>query len=208
MVKHLFFALLFVTSLLQAQTKKPSQKNEPVAQQADPLQTDSLVVEEEEDLVIRDFKVYTKRSKLKKEKMKLCLNLVSGDSILNYCVNDSILRDPEVSKVLFQQKAGDSTFVLVYVSAFSKAPDKPECTAGKETKLFFVRWSTQTGKAIVKQRSIESCMRGITNMTIDPIINWSGQSPLVVSYHKGGTTFSELKFDPDHYLLGLQTHSD
>ncbi|MDI1355471.1 MAG: hypothetical protein PSX36_11155 [bacterium] len=208
MGKCLFFALLFATFILPAQTKKSAPKDAPVIPQADPLKTDSLVEEEEADLVIRDFKVYTKRSKSKKEKMKLCLNLVSGDSILNYCINDSLLRDPEFTKVLFQERSADSTYMLVYVSAFSKAPDKPECTAGKETKLFFVRWNTQTGKAIVKQRSIESCMRGITNMTIDPILNWAGQSTLVVSYHKGGTTFSELRFDPQNYRLGLQTISD
>ena len=208
MVKPLLTGLLFASFLLPAQTRKGVNKNNDVPVQADPIKADSLIGEEEQELVIHDFRVYTKRSVSKKEKMKLCLNLVSGDSVLNYCVNDSILKDPELSKVLFQQKTADSTYILVYVSAYSKASDKPECNAGKEVKLFFVRWNTQTGKAIVKHKYIESCMKGITNMTIDPIDSWAGQAPLTVSYHKGGTAFSEIKFDPENYRLGLQTISD
>jgi hypothetical protein len=207
MYKFAIICLLFV-SLANGQTKKSSSTAKPKIAKDTAATKDTVTVIKEEAIVLpREFTVYSKRSKVKGERMKLCLNLVSADNILNYCVNDSICKDPEVYKTLFEQKQGDSTYMLVYVQAFSKALDKPECDAGKEVKLFFVRWNTTTNKAIVKQKSIESCMRGITNMTKEPISNWDKTSVLTVNYHHGDK-FSEVRFDPQHFLLGVQSAND
>jgi hypothetical protein len=208
-MNRLIFISLFLSTFLQAQTKKPVQKPKAV-EVSDTLITDSTSRLVEEPEVIYGFAVKTKKTKSNKERMKLCLNLVSLDSmvVLNYCVNDSVLRDPEVSKILFQKTQGDSTYTLVYVAAFSKPKDKVECDAGKEIKLFYVRWNTSTNKAIVKQKIIESCMRGIVNMTKEPIINWDGNSALVINYYRGATDFIDLKFDPQNFLLGLQSNKD
>jgi hypothetical protein len=206
---RLIFISLFLSTFLQAQTKKTSQKPKAV-EVGDTLITDSTNMVVEEPEVIYGFAVKTKKPKSNKERMKLCVNLINSDStvILNYCVNDSVLRDPEVSKILFQKTQGDSTYTLVYVSAFSKPKDKVECDAGKEIKLIYVRWNTSTNKAIVKQKIIESCMRGIQNMTKEPIVNWDGTSLLIVNYYRGGNDFIDLKFDPQNYLLGLQSIKD
>jgi hypothetical protein len=206
---RLLFISLFLSSLLQAQSKKPAQKAKPVEVQ-DTLTTDTTHLVMEEPQILYEFGVKTKKPKSNKERMKLCLNLVSSDSnvVLNYCVNDSVLRDPEVSKILFQKTQGDSTYSLVYVAAFSKPKDKVECDAGKEIKLFYVRWNTSTNKAIVKQKIIESCMRGIVNMTKEPIVNWDGNTVLVINYYRGATDFIDLKFDPQNFLLGLQSNKD
>ncbi len=204
---RLLIITLFFASLTQAQTKKPT-PNAKTKVVKDTVRKDtSALVKEIEVPLPREFKVYSKKPRTKTERMKLCLNLVSPDTVLNYCVNDSICKDPEVSKILFQQKQGDSTYVLVYVQAFSKPLDKPDCDAGKELKLFFVRWNTKTNKAVVKQKSFESCMKGITNMTKEPVANWDQSSLLTIKYYKAGS-FLELKFDPQNYLLGLQSASD
>jgi hypothetical protein len=200
---------LFLTSFANAQSKKPLPKSSKLKAVADSVKVDSAIAVKEEDPKIpREFAVYTKRLKSKTEKIKLCINLVSPDTVFNYCINDSICKDPEVTKILFEQKKSDSTYVLVFVQAFSKPLDKPECDAGKEVKLFFVRWNTKTNKAIVKQKSIESCMRGITNMTKEPIDNWDRVSPLILKYYRAGDKFVELKFDPQNYLLGFQSATD
>jgi hypothetical protein len=209
MYRLIFFSLFLASSFLQAQTKKPVQKPKPVAVK-DTLAVDTTNLVVEEPPILYEFAVTTKKPKSKKERTKLCLNLVSSDSmvVLNYCVNDSVLFDPEVSKILFQTTKGDSTYVLVYVCAFSKPKDKVECDAGKETKLFYVRWNTVSNKAVVKQKIIESCMRGIVNMTKEPIVKWDGNSPLVVNYYRGATDFIELKFDPLNFLKGMQSGTD
>lgn len=204
---RLLFILLILSSLLQAQNKKPIQKAKPL-EVSDTLSLDSANLAAQETKISREFGVSTKKPKSAKERMKLCLNLVSADTVLNYCVNDSVLRDPEVSKVLFQKQQGDTNYVLVYVAAFSKPKDKVECDAGKEIKLFFVRWNTKTNKAIAKQKIIESCMRGIVNMTKEPITNWDGSSVLVINYYRGATDFLELKFDPQNFLAGIQGNKE
>lgn len=204
---RLLIIALFFASLAQAQTKKPTPNAKTKAVKDTVRKDSSALVKEIEAPLPRAFKVYSKKPRTKTERMKLCLNLVSPDTVLNYCVNDSICKDPEVSKVLFQQKQGDSTYVLVYVQAFSKPLDKPDCDAGKELKLFFVRWNTKTNKALVKQKSFESCMKGITNMTKEPVANWDQSSVLIIKYYKTDN-FLELKFDPQNYLLGLQSASD
>jgi hypothetical protein len=206
---RLLFISLFLGTFLQAQTKKPVQKQKPV-ELKDTLTTDTTTAIVEEPQILYEFAVKTKKPKSNKERMKLCLNLVSSDStvVLNYCVNDSVLRDPEVKKILFTKTQGDSTYSLIYVAAFSKPKDKVECDAGKEIKLFYVRWNTATNKAIVKQKIIESCMRGIENMTKEPIDKWDGTTILTINYYRGGSDFIDLKFDPQNFLLGLQSSKD
>jgi hypothetical protein len=203
MYRLAIFLFLFASMAVNAQSRKPAPKNTKPVAVKDTVSADTVVAAAEE--LPKEFMVYSKKPKTKEEKMKLCLNLVSGDSVLNYCVNDSLCKDPEVAKIIFEEKNGDSTFVLVHVQAFSKPLDKPSCDAGKEVKLFFVRWNTKTNKAIVKQKSIESCMRAITNMTKEPISNWDGTSVLTLNYHRGGQNYVEVKFDPKQYKLGFQS---
>jgi len=151
------------------------------------------------------FRVYTKKPNPKKpaEKMQLCINITAKDTFLLRCVNDSICKDPEVSRVLFEKSIGDSTYMLIYVDAFTKsAYNGGACNGGKETKLYFVRWAPK-GKAIWKTKTISSCMKTITNMTKTPILEWDKQSPLVVSYNKGDN-FIDITFDPEKPLLGFQ----
>lgn len=213
---RLLIIALFVASFASAQTtpnKKPAPKNPKQAAQdtvkAEIAGQDTAAIRREEAAAIpKEFAVYTKRSKIKDERMKLCINLVSPESILNYCVNDSICRDPEVSKILFEKMQGDTTYVLVYVRAFSKPVDKPACDAGKEVRLFFFRWNPGTNKAVVRIRTVESCMRSITNMTKESIDSWDTTSPLVFKYHKGAQNFVDLTFDPQNYLAGFQTTGD
>lgn len=152
------------------------------------------------------FRVYTKRPNPKKpaEKMQLCINITAKDTFLLHCVNDTITKDPEVSRVLFEKAIGDSVYMLIYIDAFTKsAYNGGACNGGKETKLYFVRWHPK-GKAIWKAKTISSCMKTITNMTKTPILEWDKQSPLVVSYHKG-SDFIDVTFDPEKPLLGFQT---
>lgn len=213
---RLIILAIFFTSFVNAQTKKPATKLSPAAAKAaairDSLRKDSLLknVKVEEVKIPREFAVYSKKSVAKpgaKSRQQLCVNLVSDTTIFNYCINDSILKDPEVSKILFQKKQADSTYVLVYVQAFSKPDDKPTCDAGKEIKLFFVRWNTKTNKALVKQKTVESCMKSITNMSKEGIESWDNSSPLIFNYHRGGQNYIDLKFDPQNYLLGLQSNN-
>lgn len=152
------------------------------------------------------FRAYTKRPNSKKpaEKMQFCINITAKDTFLLYCVNDTIMKDPEVSKVLWEKSIGDSTYMLIYIDAFTKSSyNGGACNGGKETKLYFVRWAPK-GKAIWKQKTISSCMKTITNMTKTPILEWDKQSPLLVSYHKG-SNFIDVTFDPEKPLLGFQT---
>ncbi|MCE3259311.1 MAG: hypothetical protein K0S12_952 [Bacteroidetes bacterium] len=155
------------------------------------------------------FNVTTKYPKKNsKERIQLCINIVNKDTNLLYCTNDSILKEPEVSKVLFEQTKGDTTYMLIYVDAFSKSKsDGGLCNAGKETKLFFARWNIKENKAKWKQKSIASCLKGITNMTKEPIVNWDKSAPLVVSYHRG-STFYDIKFDPQKPELGIQSNNN
>lgn len=203
---RLLIIAMFVASLATAQSKKPVAKNTKPVAVKDSVKMDTAAIRREEAAAIpKEFAVYTKRSKLKTEKMKLCINLVNGKTIFNHCINDSLCRDPEVSKILFEKRQGDTNYVLVYVRAFSKPDDKPACDAGKEVKLFFFRWNTTTNKSIVKIRNVESCMRGITNMSRETIDSWDTTSPLIFKYHKGAQNYVDLKFDPQQYLLGFQT---
>jgi hypothetical protein len=198
--------LLFLASFANAQTKttaKPEPGKKPLAK--DTVKPAPVV--EVPDVIPNEFAVYSKKPK-GKDRMKLCINLVSKGTVLNYCITDSICKNPEVSKILFEKQSGDTNYVLVLVDAFSKPDDKPACDAGKETKLFFARWNTTTNKATWKQKSVGSCMRGITNMTKEKIADWDNTTPLLVNYYRGNSQFVELKFDPDNYKLGFQSASE
>ncbi|MBA3663386.1 MAG: hypothetical protein H0W61_04155 [Bacteroidetes bacterium] len=154
------------------------------------------------------FAVKTKYPKKPNEKIQLCINISAKDTNITYCVNDSICKDPEVAKVLYEKSVGDTTFMLVYVDAFTKSKSDPGlCNAGHETKLFFARWNTKDNKAIWKQKTISSCIKGVTNMTKEPVANWDKSSVLNLSYHKG-SNFYDLKFDPEHPELGIQSPKD
>jgi len=201
MYKVILVGLFLLGSLLQAQTKKPPVKGKKT--KVDSLALDSIArAAEVPDVKPTEFIVYTKRSK--KQKTKLCINLVSQDSILNYCMSDSVLHDPEFYKILFEARDMDSTYSLVYVRAFTKDPDRQECYSGKEVKLYFVRWNTSTNKATVKSKYIESCRKGITTMSKDPIETWTPEQPLVINYNQG-LDFIELRFDPSNYKVGMQS---
>ncbi|MCW3075514.1 MAG: hypothetical protein JWO32_123 [Bacteroidetes bacterium] len=156
-----------------------------------------------------NFYVKTKHARPKStDKVQLCINIANKDTNLLYCVNDSICKDPEVSKVLFQESKGDTTYVLIYVDAFSKSKsDGGLCNAGKETKLFFARWNTKTNQAKWKQKTIASCIKGVTNMTKEPVADWNKSGILTVSYHRG-SNFYDIKFDPQHPELGMQSGKD
>lgn len=223
MQKLFIFLFVFCALSIAGQNKKaPAKKNaeprtstdnllQPWESNGDSSAVDSSQMEpkEVEPAIPRAFMVYTKKAKAKTDRTKLCFNLVSKDTVLNYCINDSICRDPETFKILYESKLGDTTFVLVFVDAFTKATgDNPRCDAGKETKLVFFRWNTKTNKAKVKQKVVSSCIRNIVNMTKDPIVNWDGNSILEVSYYKGGSDFPVVKFDPAQVQLGLQDLSE
>lgn len=137
--------------------------------------------------------------------VQLCINLANKDTNLTYCVNDSICKDPEIKKVLFEKVAGDTTYMLLFIQAFTKSKsDDGVCNAGKETKLFFVRWNTKTNTAKWKAKYINSCIKTITNMTKEKITEWDKNSVLTVNYHRG-SNFYEIKFDPQQPQLGFQT---
>jgi hypothetical protein len=215
MYKIVIFIMLFAFSM-NAQPKKPAGKNPKTKPKTDSLAVtapsvaviDTFDIKEEEIREQPRFAVYSKKAKVTKDRrMKLCFNLVNVDTTvyLFHCINDSICKDPEVYKILWRQIEGDSTYMLIYVDAVTKVEDKPSCDAGHETKLFFVRWNTVANKAIWKQKTVGSCIKAITNMRKEPIDKWDGSSPLVVNYYKGASIFTEVKFDPANYLLGLQS---
>lgn len=197
---------LSAASLSIAQTKKPTAK--PAAAPAPAaVAIDSAQFKEQDPPAPSEFAVYTIRYKYKKPSMKLCLNLVSEGKSFNYTTVDSLVRDPEKSKVLFQQAEGDSVYTLVYVMAFTKDNDVPQCYAGKEIKLFFVRWNKTDGKGIVKQKYVESCYKTITRLGEVQIEDWTGAEPLKVTYNRG-SHFYDLSFDPANFKLGMQSTKD
>ena len=138
------------------------------------------------------------------KQIQLCINIVNNDTNLTYCMNDSICKDPEIKKLLYEKTVGDTTYMLIFVQAFTKSKsDDGLCNSGKETKLFFVRWNPKTNVAKWKSKYINSCIKTITNMTKEKITAWDKTSVLNVSYHKG-STFNEIKFDPAQPHLGFQ----
>lgn len=201
-MKKIIILSLYFTNLLNAQTseiKSDTLSIDSVAQLAIAL----------EEKIPQEFKVYTKLHNKKDHRVKLCVNLVSPENIYNLCINDSICTYPEVYKILFERKIKDSTFVLVYVDAYSKPKQvEANCNSGKETKLFFIRWNTKTNQASWKQKTISSCLKGITNLTKESILDWDKVSVLKLSYYRGGDEFIDLQFDPKNLNLGFQSLSD
>lgn len=140
--------------------------------------------------------------------IQLCMNIINKDTNLVYCVRDSVCKDPEVSKVLYEKVVGDTTFMLIYVDAYSKSVnDGGLCSSGHETKLFFTRWNTKTNTAKWKFKNIRSCLKGITLMGKDPFASWDKTSPVNVKYHRADF-FYEIKFDPARPELGIQSVKD
>ena len=151
------------------------------------------------------FYVATKRPVREGDKMKLCINIVNKDTNLLYCVVDSVCKDPEYGKVIFEKQNGDSVYMLLYVYAFSKIGGN--CNGEKEAKLLFTRWNVVEGRAIWKTKLINSCAKTVTNMTKTPIEEWDGKSKLIVEYHRG-QNFYEIAFDPAHPELGIQNNKE
>lgn len=151
------------------------------------------------------FYVRTKKPRLKGDKMQLCINIVTKDTNLTYCVNDSILRDPEVSKVLFEKQKGDTVYILILVEAYNKTINT--CGKEKEAKLFFARWNVKENRAIWKSRTFSSCAKTITNMTKTPVADWDKTSVLTISYHRG-SNFVDIFFDPNAFEKGIQSSKD
>ena len=207
-MRSLLSLVFFFTLSLSftAQTKKPATKAK-AAPEPTLAVIDSAQFNEQDPPAPSEFAVYTIRYKYKKPSMKLCLNLVSNGIVMNYTYADSLIRDPEKFKVLFQQAEGDSVYSLVYVSTFTKDPELPQCNAGKESKLYFVRWSSKDKKGIVKQKYFESCYKTITRLGDAVIEDWSGAEPLKVTYNRG-TFFYDVTFDPANFKLGLQSSKE
>jgi hypothetical protein len=157
----------------------------------------------------RQFWVKTKYPKAKsKERIQLCINIANKDTNLTYCINDSTLRDPEDARLLYQQSKGDTTYMLIYIDAFTKNKnDGGLCNGKKETKIVFARWNHKTNTAKWKQRNIASCSKGITNMSKGVIEEWDKTSLLKLSYHRG-STFYDVSFDPEKPEAGLQSAND
>ncbi|MBL7910231.1 MAG: hypothetical protein JNJ41_04210 [Bacteroidia bacterium] len=143
--------------------------------------------------------------KTKQPPIQLCINIANKDTNLTYCVNDSICKDPEIKKVVYEKVVGDTTYMLIFIQAFTKSKsDGGVCNAGKEQKLYFVRWHPKTNVAKWKLKNINSCIKTITNMTKEKITDWDKTSILTVSYHRG-SNFYDIKFDPQKPQLGFQT---
>jgi hypothetical protein len=210
MFKYFFIAFIVTsTFFVEAQTKKPNQKKTGAkTEKKDSVKPDVNIPSYQEIKVPRSFFVYTKRPKTKADQMQLCINLMYKDSALYQCFNDSICKDPHTTKILFEQLKGDTNYVLVLVDAFTNMKSDPgKCSAGKETKLFFVRWNVKDNKAKWKQKTINSCYKTVTDMTKEPIADWDKTSVLTINYHKG-PGFYEVKFDPQNAHLGLQSNKD
>lgn len=151
------------------------------------------------------FYARTKKPMKEGDRMKLCINIVSKDTSLLYCVVDSTTKFPEYAKVMFNQQKGDSVYQLIYVYAFSKQGGG--CNGEKEAKLLFVRWHPKMNQAIWKTKLVNSCAKTITNMSKAPIEEWDGKSKLVVEYHRG-QNFYEIAFDPEHPEQGIQNNKE
>lgn len=142
--------------------------------------------------------------KTKQPPIQLCINLANKDTNLTYCVNDSILKDPEIKKVVFEKAIGDTTYMLIFLQAFTKSKsDGGVCNSGKEQRLYFVKWNPKTNVAKWKAKNVNSCIKTITNMGKQKFTEWDKASVLNISYHKG-SNFYEFKFDPDQPQLGFQ----
>ena len=123
------------------------------------------------------------------------MNIVCKDTNLVYCINDSIVLEPELYKVLYEKREKDSIYMLIFIEAYSKSKnDNGMCNSGRESKLFFTRWNIKTNGAKWKSKNIRSCVKGITLLGGKEQINeWNKSTPLVVKYHRADF-FYEIKF--------------
>ncbi|MDO9000137.1 MAG: hypothetical protein Q7W45_10260 [Bacteroidota bacterium] len=142
------------------------------------------------------------------QQIQLCINIANKDTNLTYCVNDSICKDPEIKKLLFEKEIGDTTYMVIFIQAYTKSKsDGGTCNAGKEQKLYFVKWNPKTNVAKWKLKNINSCIKTITNMTKEKITAWDTSTILKVSYHRG-SKFYDIQFDPNKPQLGFQSATD
>ena len=156
-----------------------------------------------------EFGVYTKPASSIYKRTRLCVQLAENGKTHLFSIHDSLCINPEKSKVLFQKMEGDTVFCLIVIDAFSKASDNPFCDAGKETKVVYARWSTKTNKSKFKQRTVSSCLRGITNLTTTDLFKWNPDSgPLELNYHKGGDLYIQVIFNPKDFHIGFQSASE
>lgn len=151
------------------------------------------------------FYVKTRKPKNATERTRLCFNIIAKDTNLTHCFNDSIMRDPEIAKVLYEKAVGDTVFMLILVEAFNKTI--PTCGTTRESKLYYARWNYKESKVLWKVKTFSSCAKTITNMTKEPVVDWDKKSPLVISFNKG-SDFVDLIFDPDHPEKGIQSSKD
>lgn len=153
------------------------------------------------------FGVYTKEASAAYKRTRLFIQVVEGAQTHLFSIHDSLCINPEKSKVLFQKLEGDSVFCLIGIDAYSKAANNPYCDAGKETKVVYLRWNIKTQKSRFKQRTISSCLRGVTNLSQD-IFNWQPTANLELTYHKGGDMYITVLFDPKNWHLGFQSSTE
>ncbi|MFN5674351.1 MAG: hypothetical protein ACK46W_04685 [Bacteroidota bacterium] len=154
------------------------------------------------------FGVYTKTANATYKRTRLFIQVAEGSQTHLFSIHDSLCINPEKSKVLFQKSEGDSVFCLIGIDAFSKASNNPYCDAGKETKVVYLRWNTKTQKSRFKQRTISSCLRGITNLSPQDIFAWQPSGNLELTYHKGGDVYITVLFDPKNWHVGFQSSSE
>jgi hypothetical protein len=175
----------------------------PLINPGDTIDGDELLIMEE-----RKFTAYNKRPKTGKDRsLKFCMQLVKDTAVIRKCFNDSLTKNPETFKTIFEKQDGDTNYVLVLVDAFSKPVDKPGCDTGKETKLYFVKWNLKKNRAVWKPKTVGSCMRGVTLMSNVKIADWDQSEPLRLEYHKG-SSFYQVMFDPNNYKVGVQAVTD
>lgn len=151
------------------------------------------------------FSVKTVKPRNATERMKLCFNIVAKDTNLTHCFKDSIMRDPELAKVIYDKAVGDTVYMLILVEAYNKTI--PTCGTTKESKLYYARWNYKESKAIWKVKTFSSCAKTITNMTKFNVADWDKKSPLVISFNKG-SDFVDLTFDPDKPEKGIVSSND
>lgn len=153
------------------------------------------------------FSVQTQRDATKKAKANV-LTLVDGSDKVDYTWNDTTMRDPETTKILFEKQKGDTLYALLYIATFSKVATTSangKCVAGKEKRLFFVKWSRSNNQAKWKNKSIESCLLNVTLMSNETeISSWDKSSPLVIKTHKANA-FVDLTFDPSVFWEGIHS---
>jgi hypothetical protein len=153
------------------------------------------------------FSVKTERDANKKTKGNV-LTLVDGKEKVDYTWNDTITRDPETTKVLFEKQKGDTLYALLYISTFSKVATTSangRCVAGKEKRVFFVKWARKTNQAKWKNKCVESCLLNVTNMTTEETITtWDKKTELVFKTLKANE-FVDLSFDPNKFWEGLKS---